>query len=160
MRMKKVLTAEEIAGISFRKQDVNVQLEQEKASENVEQSPAASGNKRKAAETSAAQQKKKKMTPKQREDMRNDNFVPIEPRSAELLPPITEHVEETQPSTPRVNPDLQATATSKDKTIHVDSDSTPTPPQGSFRVANLSQLTQSSAENAAEQPAALPAYTS
>ncbi|XP_071741085.1 uncharacterized protein [Rutidosis leptorrhynchoides] len=130
MRMKKVLTAEEIAGISFRKQDVNVQLEQEKASENAEQSPAASGNKRKAAETSAAQQKKKKMTPKQREDMRNDNFVPIEPRSAELLPPITEHVEETQPSTPRVNPDLQATATSKDKTIHVDSDSTPTPPQG------------------------------
>ncbi|XP_071713303.1 uncharacterized protein [Rutidosis leptorrhynchoides] len=130
-------------------------LEQEKASENAEQSPAASGNKRKAAETSAAQQKKKKMTPKQREDMRNDNFVPIEPRSAELLPPITEHVEETQPSTPRVNPDLQATATSKDKTIHVDSDSTPTPPQVSFRVANLSQLTQSSAENAAEQSAFL-----
>ncbi|XP_071712720.1 uncharacterized protein [Rutidosis leptorrhynchoides] len=114
MRMKKVLTAEEIAGISFRKQDVDKQLEQAAASEHVEETPAESGNKRKAAGTSEAQKKKKK-TPKQLEDMRNDNFVAIEPRSADLPPPINEHVEETQPTTPRVNPELQATATSKDK---------------------------------------------
>ncbi|XP_071686928.1 uncharacterized protein [Rutidosis leptorrhynchoides] len=87
MRMKKVLTAEEIAGISFRKQDVDKQLEQAAASEHVEESPAESGNKRKAAGTSEAQKKKKK-TPKQLEDMRNDNFVAIEPRSADLPPPI------------------------------------------------------------------------
>ncbi|XP_071729260.1 uncharacterized protein [Rutidosis leptorrhynchoides] len=149
MRMKKVLTAEEIAGISFRKQDVDKQLEQAAASEHVEESPAESGNKRKAAGTSEAQKKKKK-TPKQLEDMRNDNFVAIEPRSADLPPPINEHVEETQPTTPRVNPELQATATSKDKAISVESESTLPPPQGSFRVANLRQLCQSSAENAAE----------
>ncbi|XP_071726339.1 uncharacterized protein [Rutidosis leptorrhynchoides] len=119
MRMKKVLTAEEIAGISFRKQDVDKQLEQAAASEHVEETPAESGNKRKAAGTSEAQKKKKK-TPKQLEDMRNDNFVAIEPRSADLPPPINEHVEETQPTTPRVNPELQATATSKDKAIPVE----------------------------------------
>ncbi|XP_071699589.1 uncharacterized protein [Rutidosis leptorrhynchoides] len=95
------------------------------------------------------------MTPKQLEDMRNDNFVAIEPRSADLPPPINEHVEETQPTTPRVNPELEATATSKDKAIPVESDSTLPPPQGSFRVANLRQLCQSSAENAAEQSAFL-----
>ncbi|XP_071735124.1 uncharacterized protein [Rutidosis leptorrhynchoides] len=154
MRMKKVLTAEEIAGISFRKQDVDKQLEQAAASEHVEETPAESGNKRKAAGTSEAQ-KKKKMTPKQLEDMRNDNFVAIEPRSADLPPPINEHVEETQPTTPRVNPELEATATSKDKAIPVESESTLPPPQGSFRVANLRQLCQSSAENAAEQSAFL-----
>ncbi|XP_071732883.1 uncharacterized protein [Rutidosis leptorrhynchoides] len=54
MRMKKVLTAEEIAGISFRKQDVDKQLEQAAASEHVEETPAESGNKRKAAGTSEA----------------------------------------------------------------------------------------------------------
>ncbi|XP_071717830.1 uncharacterized protein [Rutidosis leptorrhynchoides] len=84
MKMKSVLTAEEIAGIAFRKQNVNQPLEQEKTGENA---PATSGNKRKAAEASQSQQKKKKLTPKQREDKRNDNFVPIEPRSADLPPP-------------------------------------------------------------------------
>ncbi|XP_071688902.1 uncharacterized protein [Rutidosis leptorrhynchoides] len=84
MRMKKVLTAEEIAGISFRKQDVDKQLEQAAASEHVEETPAESGNKRKAAGTSEAQ-KKKKMTPKQLEDMRNDNFV-ASPQT--YLPPL------------------------------------------------------------------------
>ncbi|XP_071733547.1 uncharacterized protein [Rutidosis leptorrhynchoides] len=152
MKMKKVLTAEEIAGISFRKQNVNEQLEQENVGENA---PATSGNKRKAAEASQPQQKKKKLTPKQREDKRNDNFVPIEPRSADLPPPSSEHAEETHHTPPRVNPDLEATAESKDKTIHLDSESTPTPPHGSFRLANLAQLTQSSAENAAEQSAFL-----
>ncbi|XP_071720691.1 uncharacterized protein [Rutidosis leptorrhynchoides] len=152
MKMKRVLTAEEIAGIAFRKQNVNQPLEQKETGENA---PATSGNKRKAAEASQSQQKKKKLTPKQREDKRNDNFVPIEPRSADLPPPSSGHAEETHHTPPRVNPDLEATAESKDKTIHLDSESTPTPPHGSFRLANLAQLTQTSAENAAEQSAFL-----
>ncbi|XP_071686043.1 uncharacterized protein [Rutidosis leptorrhynchoides] len=106
MKMKRVLTAEEIAGIAFRKQNVNQPLEQEKTGENA---PATSGNKRKAAEASQSQQKKKKLTPKQREDKRNDNFVPIEPRSADLPPPSSGHAEETHHTPPRVNPDLEAT---------------------------------------------------
>ncbi|XP_071728657.1 uncharacterized protein [Rutidosis leptorrhynchoides] len=119
MKMKRVLTAEEIAGIAFRKQNVNQPLEQEKTGENA---PATSGNKRKAAEASQSQQKKKKLTPKQREDKRNDNFVPIEPRSADLPPPSAGHAEETHHTPPRVNPDVEATAESKDKTIHLDSE--------------------------------------